>query len=293
MSSTTRFVGASIAHMPGSVIEQLLAMRGQIAKFNALRQLRTVLLYTGGWFLQWHEGPTEAVERTWEISRSHTTHHHPRVVHRSVGAPVLVEPVQIAALVGPDKTTDIARKLFDIDREQERAPLEPVEIWRRMAAPPSGRFAGLPDSSHRALVVVSEYTESVELIKALAEHCRVPMNYQRFAGPDLHTGDAGAAYVDIGHWGHRTRVQALSRHVLGYGIARLAFARVDGVVLLLNRKPQSASALREAVAPFLSALHPEPEFHVVGLNGRSHIEAVFDIAAQIQEERHKRIFTGL
>ena len=78
MRGTTRFLAASIARMPGSVIEQLLAMRRAIAPFNTARGLRTVLLYTGGWFVQWHEGPTEAVERTWQISLTHTTHFHPR-----------------------------------------------------------------------------------------------------------------------------------------------------------------------------------------------------------------------
>jgi hypothetical protein len=280
VSDTTRFIAASIAKMPGSIIEQLLAMRRAIAPFNAARALHTVLLYAGGWFVQWHEGPADAVDRTWRISLGHTTHHHPRIVHRSEGAATLVEPVQIAALVGPDKATDVARKLFEIDGEQKAAPLEPVDIWRRVAAPPSGRFAGLPAGAHRTLVVVSEYTESVELVKALAEHCRVPMNYQRFAGPDLHTGDAGAAYVDIGYWGQRTRVQALSRHVLGYGIVRLALSQVDAIVLLPNRRPHSAAALHEVVAPFTAALEREPAFHVVG-TGRSHLEAVLDIAAHV------------
>lgn len=287
MTGVTRFLGASIARMPGSVMEQLLGMRHRIVRFNIERQLRTVLLHTGGWFIQWHEGPADSVERTWEISRAHTTHHHPRAIHRSVGAASLVEPVQIAALAGPDSTTDVARKLFEIEGDQQRSVLEPAEIWRRLGAPPSGRFARLPEHPHHALAVVSEYTESVELIKALSEHCRAPMNYQRFAGPDLRTSDAGAAYVDIACHGRRVRIQALSRNVLRHTVARLAFARVDAVVVLLNRKPHSAAALNDAVAPFIAALSPEPAFHVVGLNGRSHLEAVLAIASNVHPSPHE------
>lgn len=276
---TTRFIGASIAQMPGSVVEQLLAMRRRIRDFNVARGLRTALLYTGGWFVQWHEGPADAIDLTWAISRSHAGHHHPRAVHRSEGAASLHEPVQIAALVGPDKPTDVARKLFDLDAYQKKLALEPADIWRRLAAPPAGRFAGAPSGEHRAIAVVSEYTESVELVKALAERCRVPLNYQRFAGPDPYVADAGAAYVDLGWLGGRTRVQALSRHVLRFGIARQSFSRVDAAVLLANRRADSALALADAVAPFLAAFKPEPAFHVLGLNGRSHLDAVLDLVA--------------
>jgi hypothetical protein len=185
--------------------------------------------------------------------------------------------VQIAALLGPDKATDVARKLFEVEREQQSVALEPAGIWRRFAAPAPARYAGEPEGSHRAIAVVSEYTESVELIRALAERCRAPMHYQRFAGPDTHLADAGAAYVDIGSWGHRTRVQALSRHVLHLSIARLAFARIDRVVLLANRRSHSAAVLADAVAPLVAGAEPAPPFHVVGPDGRAHLDAVLDL----------------
>ncbi|HYF07469.1 MAG TPA: hypothetical protein VD970_07600 [Acetobacteraceae bacterium] len=278
----SRLVGASIARMPGSVIEQLLGMRRRIGSFNAARGLRTALLYSGGWFVQWHEGPAEAVELTWSISRTHDGHSHPRVVHRSAGPAALREPVQVAALVGSDKASDMARRLFDLEHEHEAGPLEPAEVWRRLAAPPSGRFAhGTGAEPHRAIAVTSEFTESIELVRALAEHGRVPVNYQRLAGPDPHAADAGAAYVDVGSWGRRTRVQALSRHVLGLGIARFSFSRIDAVVLLANRRPESALGLQGAVGPFLGAVRPEPELHVFGLDGRSHLAAALELVERL------------
>jgi len=284
--NTDRFVGAGLARMEGSIIEQLLRMRAVIGRFNAARGLRTALLYTGGWFVQWHEGPAAAIDRTWEISRSHKTQHHPRVVHRSRGPASLTEPVQIAALLGPDKATDIARELFEIEREQESEALRPADIWRRFAAPPPARFAGESDRSHRAIAVVSEYTESVDLIRVMAERCRVPMHYQRFAGPDPKAGDAGAAYVDLGSWGHRTRVQALSRHALHLSIARLAFARIDCVVLLAGRSAHSAAALYDAAAPLVAARDPAPPFRIVGADGRAHLDAVLDLVNLVRTAPH-------
>jgi hypothetical protein len=281
MSETTRFIAASIARMPGSVIGQLLAMRRAIAPFNTARGLRTVLLYTGGWFVQWHEGPEQAVERTWEISRSHATHSHPRVVHRSVGAGVLRESVQIAALVGPDRATDVARKVFELEREQQQAPLEPAHIWRRFGAPPPGRQVACDWSRHRSLAVVGEYTQAIDLVRALAERNGAPMNYQRYAGPDLRHADAGAAYVDVPFAGRCTRVQALSRHVLDYSIARLAFERIDGVVLLTSGRKAGTTPLQEALAPFMASIERPASFHVAGPDSRSHLQAVLDVIARV------------
>lgn len=285
-SQTTRFIGASIARMPGSVIEQLLGMRRRIRDFNVPRGLRTALLYSGGWFVQWHEGPADAIDRTWAISRAHPGHYHPRAVHRSQGVGALHEPVQVTALVGPDKPTDIARKLYDLDAYQKELALEPVDIWRRLAAPPAGRFLGAAAGEHRVIAVVSEFTESVEVVKALAEHFRVPMNYMRFAGPDTHIADVGAAYVDLGWQGGRTRVQALSPLVLRFGIARLSLSRLDSVVLLANRRADSAAALAGAASPFIAGFRPEPAVHVLRLDGRSHLDAVLDFVAGAPSTPH-------
>jgi hypothetical protein len=272
-------MAASVARMEGSVIEQLLAMRRAIAPFNAARGLRTVLLYTGGWILQWHEGPADAIERTWRISLSHTTHRHARILHRSCGPAALREPVQIAALFGPDKLADVARKLFDVEREQAETPIEPLDIWRRFAAPPAGRLALARAPARSVIAVVSEDSESVDVVKALAERCGVPVNYQRFAGPDLHTGDAGAAYVDVPIGAARARVQALARHALGYGVVRLSFTRCDSVALLLHAPSHRAQALSEAVSSFASAFEPAPAIHVLDAVRGGQVQGVLELAA--------------
>lgn len=270
--------------MPGSAIERLLALRRSIRDFNSARGLHTALLYTGGWFVQWHEGPAEAVERTWAISRSHDGHCHYRVVHRSTGPGTLREPIDIAALVGADKPTDVAARLFELEREQRERPLEPLQVWRRLAVPAGGGFARGGGEPHRAIAVTSEHTEAIELVRALADRLRLPVSYQRLAGPNPHAPDAGGAYVDIPARRLRTRVHALSRHVLGLEMTRLSFSRLDALVLLTGQRAEGALALRAGVTPFLRAFSPEPALHVAGLDGRPAQATLMDLVERLQPE---------
>jgi hypothetical protein len=273
--ATTRLMGASIARMPGSVVEQLLGMRERIRRFNEQRGLRTALLYAGGWFVQWHEGPAEAVEETWRISRSHAGHKSPRLIHRSIGPASLAAPLQIATLHGQERPTDVARRLHGIDAENAAGEgPEPLGIWRRLSAPRAGRYAHeSPAERWQVLAVTSESTGCVDLVKALAEHCRVPVSYQRFAGGDCRNGDAGAAFVDVG-WPVRTRVHALSHHALANDIVKLSLQHLDGVVLLQpGRTRRSGRSWDAAVTAFAQGMVPPPPLHLVGPE-RNPLEAV-------------------
>lgn len=274
-----RLMGASVARMPGSVVEQLLGMRERIRRFNERRGLRTALLYCGGWFVQWHEGPGTAVEETWRISRSHSGHSNPRVIHHSAGPGSLVAPLQIATLHGQDKPTDVARRLHELERDAAdgEAP-EPVEIWRRLSGPVAGRYAQDPPAARRrVLAVTSESTACVDLVKALAEHCRVPVSYQRIAGADSRIADVGAAYVDVG-CGGRTRVHALSRQVLAHDIVRLSLARLDAVVVLLPGRPRAGPSLEAVVQSFAQGMATSPAVRVVEPD-RSPLDAVLEMLA--------------
>src|SRR5258706_1713497 len=107
-----RMLVASVCRVPGSVVEQLLGMRDTINRFNAARGLRTALLYSGGWFLQWHEGPAAAVDEAWTRSEMHPGHAHQRLIHRSVGLATLAQRLHIASLHSRDQPSDVARRLF-------------------------------------------------------------------------------------------------------------------------------------------------------------------------------------
>jgi hypothetical protein len=93
-----RLMAVSRARLPGSVVEQLLALRQEISRFNAKRGLNTAIFYSAGWILQWLEGPEASVQEAWMASQAHPAHEHHRMIHRSVGPATLDQRLHIASL---------------------------------------------------------------------------------------------------------------------------------------------------------------------------------------------------
>jgi len=263
----SRLMGASVCRMPGSVVEQLLAMREGICRLNTRLGVRTALLYSSGWFLQWHEGSAQAVDEIWNRSLTHPGHAHPRMIHRSVGPARLAETLHIATLHNGDKPSDVARRLYGIEREHELGwSAEPAEIWQMLSAPCMLRppDAALSAARRHVVAVTSEFTESVDLIKVIADRYCAPVSYQRFAGGDHRTGDAGAAYVDVAGAGHMTRLQALSRRALDNSMIRLSMENMQCLVLLTGTRPHHAARLAVAVANLLEEVAVRPSVRVIG-----------------------------
>ena len=261
-----RMMVASVCRMPGSVVEQLLGLREGICRFNASRGLRTALLYSNGWFVQWHEGSEAAVDEAWARSRAHPGHAHQRLIHRSEGPPTLVKRLHIASLHNRDKPSDVARRLYSVERERELGWVaEPLEIWRCLSAPCLVQAADVMAAVARSHVVAitSELTESVDLIKSIAERTRAPVSYQRFADGEMRNGDIGAAYVDVA-CGQMTRLQALSRRALDDSMVRLSLDRMQCLVLLLGNRPRATAKLIEAAAGFLVGMAAPPAVRLIG-----------------------------
>jgi hypothetical protein len=262
-----RLMGASVCRMPGSVVEQLLAMRQGICRFNAKKGLRSALLYSGGWFLQWHEGPQAVVEEAWAYAQGHPGNAHGRVIHRSDGAGALPRTLHIASLHSRDKPSDVARRIYAIQRERDLGWVaDPIEIWDALSAPclvqdvdPMAAVA----RSH-VVAVTSEYTESVDLVKAIAERGRSPVSYQRFADGDARNADIGAAYVDARVGGQVTRLQALSRRALEDGMVQMSLRRMECLVLLIGSRSAASARLAEAAASLLRTLPQRPSIKLVG-----------------------------
>ena len=179
-----RVVCASLSLVRGSVMEELLAMRQQVAAFNAANGLRSAYLYSSGWFFQWIEGPVAGVEKALHISQADPRHHRPRVLHRSLGERTLTETLQIATTHGADKPTDVARRLHHLLKGQDVEPhAHPGELWQHLAAPlylPPGAQAPALVRRH-VVAITSEYTGAVDLVRMFSDRFALPMTYQRFA----------------------------------------------------------------------------------------------------------------
>jgi len=260
-----RLMGASLCQMPGSVVERLLAMRKDISRFNAARGLRSAVLYTGEWLVQWHEGPAASVDEAWMRSQAQPGHGHHRVLHRSSGASTLERRLHIASLHSQEKPNDVARRFYEVQRRLGRHG-EPAQAWQCVSAPclidPD---VTLPAGARCHLVAVtSELTESMELVKSIAERLRVPVSYQRFADGDTRNGDVGAAYVDIATEGQVTRLHAISRRALEHGMVRLSLQGMRCLLLLLGDRAGSAGRLSAATRNLLERFHEWPAVRLLG-----------------------------
>src|SRR6185369_4229769 len=260
-----RLMNASLCRATGSVVDQLLGMRKGICKFNADAGVRSALLYSEGWLLQWHEGPAEAVEQAWRLPAANCAHAPPRTIHRSVGPHGLIDTLHIATLHNGDKAKDVARRFRRVEREHARGlSAEPAAIWNRLSAPCLAQSEEVETDGRREVVVVaSEYNDSVELIKGIAERYRATVGYQRLADCDFRSGDVGAAYVDVTHEGGMIRVNALSRRALANSMVRLSLRNAECMVLLLGTRPHRAAMLAASVAMTLNSAAARPAISLI------------------------------
>jgi len=260
-------MGVSPSLFNGSVVEKLLELRATICSFNASRGVRTAVWYSSGWFLQWHEGPAAAVEEAWLASQSFRWQGAHRVLHRSQGPHGLVDALHLSTVHSRETPNDVARRIYSIGRQHELGwSAEPAEIWRQLTAPCllDGKDAMAAVARDNVFAVTSEFTQSVDLVRAIADKHRSQVVYQRFADGSMLGGDVGAAYVDVVEGGKVARVQALSRRALDNNMVRMSLQQMQCIVLLLGNRPQAAVKLANAVADLLAELDVWPAVRLVG-----------------------------
>ncbi len=263
-----RVICASLALVNGSVMEELLAMRELVSSFNVAVGVRSALLYSSGWFFQWYEGPAEGVEKALRVAQSDKRHGRMRVLHRSVGAATLDEPLQIATTQSLDKPTDVARRLFRLQQGQAlEVSAQPHELWMQLVAPPCRPG---PDRAESALVqrhvvaVTSGNSGAVDLVRSIGQRVGVPVTYQRFATGAPRAADVGAVYVDLPGSFQVMRLQALSRRSLSHAMVRLMLSDVQCVLLLLGEHVDSSRALAGDVGSLLQRLALRPSLRLAG-----------------------------
>lgn len=258
----TRVICASLTRVDGSVMDELLGIREQVCAFNRAHGLRAAFLHASGWFFQWLEGPAAAIDKALRVSQADSRHGSLRVIHRSLGKPFLNQLLEIAAVHGGEKPTDVARRIHRLERDQSAGPsAEPQELWLELAAPLRLAPADACPSAlvrRHVVAVTSEYTESVDLIRTLAERFSSPVTYQRFASGTPKSADVGAAYVDLPGSGHVTRLQALSRRSLSHPLVEYSLRQLNSMVLLLGARAEPSQALLEEVAVLLESLAVRP-----------------------------------
>lgn len=265
-----RVICASLSLVQGSVMEELLAIRGPFCAFSSLCGVRSAWFYSSGWFFQWHEGPAEGIEKMLRAVSTDGRHRNMRELHRSVGEPTLNEPLQIATIQNQDKSTDLARRMFLLQQAQEPGSTsQPRDLWRMLVAPCGAQGSGIApgDLARRHVVaVVSGDSGALDLVRSIGLRLGAPVSYQRFASGAPRSADFGAVYVDLPGSFHVMRLQALSRRSLSHPTVGLLMEDVRCVLMLLGDCPDRARTLAHDVAPMLQGLSLRP---VVRLSGRS------------------------
>jgi hypothetical protein len=262
----TRLLWATHERPVGSAVEAMLAQRAALLERAASTGVHTALLSTAGWLVHWLEGPQQAVQAAWEELSLHEGKRNPLLLHRSRGASLLVEPVQVASLYA-DKGTDVARRLHAIAREQEQGwNAEPLEVWQALSAPclvDANGSLGIV-GRRQVLALASDDNEAVELVRSVGHHTGARIAYQRYAGSELRRYDVGAAYADVADSRTTTiRVQALSRRALSAGVQLLGLGHVDRLVLLLGGERYRARAMIVETVRLLGTLAHPPVIHLV------------------------------
>ncbi|MEJ8839917.1 hypothetical protein [Ramlibacter sp. AN1133] len=266
-SPVVRMLAASEWSQPGSAVEALLGLRPKLLQQAIANGVRTALLSSQGWLVQWHEGPAEAITTQRDAMQAEFGLASPRLLHGSHGPGLLAEPVQLASLQMSDPNGDMIRRLQYLQRQHEQGwDAEPVDVWKSLCAPCQLPGAWRPGLVGRREVValVSDDNDAVELLRSVAIEFGARVAYQRYAGSDLQRRDVGAAYMDIEAGASMaTRVQALSPRALGTGIDLLGLGQIDRFVLLVNPQSAQHSSLLADVARMVGRLATRPWIHLM------------------------------
>jgi hypothetical protein len=262
-------------------MDSMLALRPGLLQRAHATGVRSALLYSPGWLVEWLEGDEARVRAAWQASLEDLPVSHWLLLHRSSGAPTLGGPAQLASLHTGEKAINVARRLHVLVRENQEGWLaEPWEAWQALSAP-CQLDAALPlaDLARRdVLAIAADDHGSIDLVRHLALAHGSQVSYQRYAGSDLERRDVGAAYVDLAASDGITRVQALSRSALTHGVQLLGLRQMTQLVVLLGTSARRATSLLNQVRRFLRTREREVEVHVLSYLDGGHATAIEALA---------------
>lgn len=262
---------ASRARIDGPVYPELERIRAAALRHNQPLGVYTALLYQSGWFLQWKEGPTDAMRAIMGRMVMDRRHHSLRVVHSSRGPRLLHGPWSMAIVQSDEAPETLGVRVMQL-REAliQGRQYSPSSVWRRLSNPARHGADGLvePEAYQRVLMCAAQGTGSFDFVRWLAARYREPVVQRRFAGA---TGlDVGTDYLDIEHEQRLLRLVAMARRGLDLPLTRALLAEYSHVVLLLCREVERNQAVLERVVRACKALPLLPAVVGVGTDGGAH-----------------------
>lgn len=265
---------ASRANIEGPVYAEMEHIRASAVRHNEPEGVATALLHQSGWFVQWKEGPRDALLRVMGRVAVDRRHRALSIVHSSNGQRQLAGPWSMAIVQCADPPEDMTRRVEDLTREfNQGRQYAPAAVWRRLSTPmrhPGAAHQAEPDAFQRVLVCAATGTASFTLVDWLARVYREEVVHRRFAG--ARNLDVGSDYVDFVDGGRVLRLIAMARHGLTLPLTRAFLPDYSHIVLLLSGERESDLALLERVAQGCIGLASPPRLVGVAQDRTVHHE---------------------
>jgi len=275
--AVARIVYASRARIRNAVFAEMERIRASALRHNEPAGVATALLYQSGWFVQWKEGPGDALLRIMDRVATDPRHHDLRVVHHSRGRRLLAGPWSMAVVRGQDSIMDMERRVLALKREVDAgAEFSPPAIWRRLSTPlrhPGALQQQHADAFQRLLACAAEGDAAFGLVDWLSRRHGADIVQRRFAGAQAL--DVGTDYVDFAQGGHVVRVIAMARHGLHLPLTRAFLPDYSHLVLLLSENGDANAQLMIRVLASLRSVEEPPM--LVGIAGQP--QAQLDVPA--------------
>lgn len=264
----------SRASIDGSIYEEMARIRASALRHNESEGVATALLHQSGWFVQWKEGPRDALVRVMGRVAIDCRHHSLSIVHSSNGPRQLSGPWSMAIVQCADPPEDMTRRVEELERDFNRGhQYAPAAVWRRLSTPlrhPGAAHQAEPDAFQRIMVCAARGTASFMLVEWLARACREEVVHRRFAG--ARNLDVGTDYIDFADGGRVLRVIAMARHGLALPLTRAFLPDYSHIVMLLSGERDSDLALLERLAHGCAGLASPPRLLGVGQDPAVHRE---------------------
>jgi len=269
-----RVVYASQANIAGSVYAEMERIRACAVRNNEPLGIHTALLYQSGWFVQWKEGPGDALLRLMDRVCADARHHSMRIVHSSRGPRLLAGPWSMAIVQCADDPRSMTRRVLALRRRMEGGlQYAPPAVWRQISTPLQNDGAALqadPDAFQRVLVCSAAGSASFDFVHWVARRTGKHVVHRRFAGArDL---DVGTDLVDFGHGGGMMRLIAMARRGLALPLTRAFLPDYSHLLLLLAEDAPRNTALLCRVREACDGLAVPPVLVGVGQSGDQHAE---------------------
>lgn len=228
-----RILYASQSRIEGPVYAQMERIRACAVRHNEPLGVYTALAHQSGWFLQWKEGPPDAVRQVMERVLQDPRHHGARIMHRSTGARLLPGIWSMSIVQCNDSAAEFEARVNQVDAVRLRGlQYAPAVAWRMLSTPlrhPCADRQDTPGVFRRVMVCSAGGEDSFALVQHLAWQHRQEVVRRRFAGPQQL--DVGSNYTDLPDGDGAVRVIAMARNGLGLGITRALLADYPLVVL--------------------------------------------------------------